>query len=193
LLLDEPTIGLDVVAQVKIQQCLRDYNRSRGVTMLLTSHYMRDVEALCQRVLVINHGRLVYDGDLSGITAQFGQEKLIRLQFAGREVPADLANFGRVIRHEGPVADLRVERTAVADLLGRLLERYPVADVSVEDPPLEETIAKVFEQSNPSTTPSNAADACLTLANQADQQAGENLYPKSASEPDVGSSEKVLS
>src|SRR5262249_44939393 len=73
LLLDEPTIGLDVVAQVTIQKCLKDYNALRGVTMLLTSHYMRDVEALCSRVLVITHGKVVYDGPLSGITEQFGR------------------------------------------------------------------------------------------------------------------------
>src|SRR6184192_734615 len=80
LLLDEPTIGLDVVAQVKIQKCLREYNSARKVTILLTSHYMRDVEALCPRVLVITHGRLVYDGALAGITEQFGKSKLVRLQ-----------------------------------------------------------------------------------------------------------------
>src|SRR5438105_4380437 len=85
LLLDEPTIGLDVVAQVAIQKCLRDYHARRGVTMLLTSHYMRDVEALCSRVLVITHGRLVYDGPLAGITAKFGQTKLVRRQFAETE------------------------------------------------------------------------------------------------------------
>src|SRR6185437_10036520 len=72
LLLDEPTIGLDVVAQVKIQECLKEYHTRRGVTMLLTSHYMRDVEALCSRVLVITHGNLVYDGPLMGITEKFG-------------------------------------------------------------------------------------------------------------------------
>lgn len=193
LLLDEPTIGLDVVAQVKIQQCLREYNRSRGVTMLLTSHYMRDVEALCQRVLVINHGRLVYDGDLSGIVAQFGREKLIHLQFAGRDVPADLADFGRVIRCEGPVADLRVERTAVADRLGRLLERYPVADVSVEDPPLEETIAKVFEQSAPAGNDTRAADSSHTSTDRADQKAPDDLDPASSEATGVGPGEKVLS
>ena len=83
LLLDEPTIGLDVVAQVAIQKCLRDYHASvAGVTMLLTSHYMRDVEALCSRVLVITHGRLVYDGPLAGLTERFGHEKLVKLQFA---------------------------------------------------------------------------------------------------------------
>src|SRR5437762_4404574 len=82
LLLDEPTIGLDVVAQVTIQKCLREYNAQRGVTMLLTSHYMRDVEALCSRVLVITHGQVVYDGPLAGIPEQFGRYKLVRLQFA---------------------------------------------------------------------------------------------------------------
>src|SRR5206468_12945941 len=79
LLLDEPTIGLDVVAQVTIQKCLKEYNAHRGVTILLTSHYMRDVEALCKRVLVIAQGRLIYDGALTGITEQFGLVKLLRL------------------------------------------------------------------------------------------------------------------
>src|SRR3954454_24409655 len=120
LLLDEPTIGLDVVAQVAIQKCLRDYHARRGVTMLLTSHYMRDVEALCSRVLVITHGTLVYDGPLSGITERFGSAKLVRLQFAEVEVeagapaesgvPADLERYGEVVRREGPAADLKVER-----------------------------------------------------------------------------------
>src|SRR5207244_4925805 len=95
LLLDEPTIGLDVVAQVAIQRCLKEYNRTRGVTMLLTSHYMRDVEALCRRVLVIAHGRVIYDGLLAGITERFGRHKLVKLQFAGEEAPPDLARFGQ--------------------------------------------------------------------------------------------------
>src|SRR3954465_14706264 len=105
LLLDEPTIGLDVVAQVTIQKCLRDYHARRGVTMLLTSHYMRDVEALCSRVLVITHGSLVYDGPLSGLADRFGHTKLIRLEFAEGEAPDDLARFGEVTRRDGPSAD----------------------------------------------------------------------------------------
>src|SRR5947207_11616707 len=88
LLLDEPTIGLDVVAQVTIQKCLKEYNARRGVTMLLTSHYMRDVEALCSRVLVITHGQVVYDGALAGITEQFGSSKLVKLEFDGEAAPA---------------------------------------------------------------------------------------------------------
>src|SRR5438876_8567165 len=90
LLLDEPTIGLDVVAQAAIQKCLRDYNASHGVTMLLTSHYMRDVEALCARVLVISHGKVIYDGPLAKITQKFGQSKLVKLHFDGCPPPEDL-------------------------------------------------------------------------------------------------------
>ncbi len=145
LLLDEPTIGLDVVAQAAIQKCLRDYHESRGVTMLLTSHYMRDVEALCDRVIVITQGTLVYDGPLAGIVERFSESKLLRLQFV-EAAPEDLARFGEVVRLEGPFADVRIERTRVAEVLGALLNRHAVADVSVVDPPLEEVIAKVFEE-----------------------------------------------
>src|SRR5262249_5180310 len=116
LLLDEPTIGLDVVAQVAIQRCLKEYNTTRGVTMLLTSHYMRDVEALCPRVLVITHGRVLYDGPLAGITERFGRSKLVRLQFAGEETPKDLGRFGEYTS-SGPVAELKVERAFVAEVL----------------------------------------------------------------------------
>jgi ABC-2 type transport system ATP-binding protein len=146
LLLDEPTIGLDVVAQAAIQKCLRDYNTQHGVTMLLTSHYMRDVEALCSRVLVISHGRLVYDGPLVGITEQFGQSKLVRLHFPGDAVPADLSRFGEVTSNGGPTADLRVPRSQVAEVLSAILDRYTVLDMSVQDPPLDQMIARVFEE-----------------------------------------------
>ena len=146
LLLDEPTIGLDVVAQVTIQKCLREYNTSRGVTMLLTSHYMRDVEALCRRVLVITHGRLVYDGPLSGIAEQFGRVKLVKLQFADEETPPDLGRYGEVTGRQGPVVDLRVDRAKVAEVLAAILDRHTVLDVSVQDPPLDQMIARVFEE-----------------------------------------------
>lgn len=145
LLLDEPTIGLDVVAQAAIQKCLRDYHDRRGVTMLLTSHYMRDVEALCDRVLVINQGVLVYDGPLSGIVERFSESKLVKLQFDG-EAPDNLSCMGELVRREGPFADLKIERARVAEVLGAILDQHNIADVSVEDPPLEEVIAKVFEE-----------------------------------------------
>ena len=145
LLLDEPTIGLDVVAQVAIQRCLKEYNATRGVTMLLTSHYMRDVEALCQRVLVIAHGRVVYDGPLAGITERFGKTKLLKLHFAGEDAPAGLERFGEV-SVEGPVAELKVDRARVGEVLGAILDRYTLVDMSVQDPPLDQVIARVFEE-----------------------------------------------
>jgi ABC-2 type transport system ATP-binding protein len=145
LLLDEPTIGLDVVAQGMIQRCLRDYHARRGVTTLLTSHYMRDIEALCDRVLVITHGTLVYDGALSGIVERFSERKLVKLQFEG-DAPEHLGEFGEVVRREGPWADIKVERALVARVLAAILDRHAVADVSVEEPPLEEVISRVFEE-----------------------------------------------
>jgi ABC-2 type transport system ATP-binding protein len=144
-LLDEPTIGLDVVAQGMIQRCLRDYHAQRGVTTLLTSHYMRDVEALCDRVLVINHGTLIYDGPLAGIVERFSETKLVKLQFE-EQAPEDLGRFGAVMRRDGPWADIKVERANVASVLAAILDRHAVADVSVEEPPLEEVISKVFEE-----------------------------------------------
>jgi ABC-2 type transport system ATP-binding protein len=146
LMLDEPTIGLDVVAQVAIQRCLKDYNKERGVTMLLTSHYMRDVEALCSRVLVILNGRLLHDGPLSAIVERFGQDKLVRLQFAGEEAPTGLEQYGEVQSTSGPVVELKVGRGRIADVLAAILDRHTVIDMSVQDPPLEQVIGRVFEE-----------------------------------------------
>jgi ABC-2 type transport system ATP-binding protein len=148
LLLDEPTIGLDVLAQATIQRCLKEYNSSRGVTMLLTSHYMRDVEALCSRVLVITDGKVIYDGGLSRIIEEFGQSKLVRLQFAGENVPEGLDVFGEIAREEGPVAELKVDRARVAGVLGAILDQHTVIDMSVQDPPLDQVIARLFEEAH---------------------------------------------
>jgi ABC-2 type transport system ATP-binding protein len=145
LLLDEPTIGLDVIAQVTIQRCLREYNATRGVTILLTSHYMKDVEALCKRVLVITHGKLVYDGPLSRIVDKFGQYKVVKLQFES-ECPPGLERFGDIAHQEGPTVDLRVDRARVAEVLAALLEQHRPIDVSVQDPPLDQMIARVFQE-----------------------------------------------
>ncbi|HEU5116629.1 MAG TPA: ATP-binding cassette domain-containing protein [Isosphaeraceae bacterium] len=146
LLLDEPTIGLDVVAQVTIQKCLREYHTRRNVTMLLTSHYMRDVEALCERVLVITQGRLIYDGELSGLSERFGHNKLVRIEFADGETPEGLERFGEVTRTQGPEVDLKVDRSRVGEILGAILDQHTVADISVHDPPLEQVIARVFTE-----------------------------------------------
>jgi len=140
LFLDEPTIGLDVVAQHAIQSFLREYQQQRRTTILLTSHYMKDVAALCRRVVIIMLGRIVYDGSLSGIVDRFGGHKIITLQLADGHIPADLNRYGELLSSEPPRARLSA-----------ILDRHSVVDVSVEDPPLEEVIAEVF--SHPGALP----------------------------------------
>jgi ABC-2 type transport system ATP-binding protein len=144
LFLDEPTIGLDVVAQHNIQTFLRDYQERRGVTILLTSHYMKDVLALCRRVVIIAQGRIIYEGSLAGILDHFGGEKIITLQMNDGRMPTDLGRHGEVISIEPPRAKLRVDRSVVAQVLSSLLAEHSVEDVSVEDPPLEDIIARIF-------------------------------------------------
>ena len=131
--------------QAAIQKCLKEYHARRGVTMLLTSHYMRDVEALCQRVLVITHGKLVYDGELTGLTERFGDAKIVKLEFA-EGTPEDLSRFGEVTRTDAFTADLKIERAKISEILGAILDRHAVADLSVTDPPLEQVIARVFQE-----------------------------------------------
>jgi ABC-2 type transport system ATP-binding protein len=148
LFLDEPTIGLDVIAQYNVQQFLRHYQTVRRITILLTSHYMKDVAALCRRVVVIASGRIIYDGSLSGIINRFGGHKVISLQFTDGRIPADLAQYGEVLLEEVPRAKVRVARGEVPGVLGSLLARHTVEDVTVEDPPLEQVIAEMFSSAD---------------------------------------------
>ncbi len=147
LFLDEPTIGLDVIAQHNIQKFLKHYQQERKITILLTSHYMKDVVALCKRVVIIAHGDIVYDGSLAGIVDRFGGHKVLTLQFADDQMPSDLARYGDVVEITEPKAKLRVDRGSIAEVLSSVLANHTVEDVSVEDPPLEEMIAEMFELS----------------------------------------------
>ncbi|KKK76506.1 hypothetical protein LCGC14_2862970, partial [marine sediment metagenome] len=131
LFLDEPTIGLDVIAQHNVQKFLREYQKQRKVTILLTSHYMKDVVALCRRVVIIALGRIIYDGSLEGIVNRFGGEKIISLQMSDGRVPPDLARYGEVLAEEPPRAKLRVERSLVPDVLSSILANHNVEDISV--------------------------------------------------------------
>lgn len=144
LFLDEPTIGLDVVAQYTIQQFLREYQSQKGTTVILTSHYMKDVAALCRRVVVIFDGRIIYDGSLPGLVEHLGNYKIITIRFSDGVVPADLARFGQIILREPPRVRLRVSRSDATEVIRAVLTRYLADDVSVEDPPLEELIAALF-------------------------------------------------
>ena len=144
LFLDEPTIGLDVVAQHNIQKFLRHYQEARRITILLTSHYMKDIAALCKRVVIIAQGEIVYDGSLSGIVDRFSSHKVLTLLFADGRMPSDLARYGNVLEVAEPKVTLRVERNVISEVLAALLANHTMEDVSVEDPPLEEVIADVF-------------------------------------------------
>lgn len=147
LFLDEPTIGLDVIAQHSIQQFLRYYQEKRKTTVLLTSHYMKDVAALCKRVVIIAGGRIEYDGSLSGIIDKFSGHKIITLQFADGHRPA-LSALGEVLDETWPKARIRVARGDVPRVLAEVLRDNPIEDVAVEDVPLEEVIAEQFRESS---------------------------------------------
>lgn len=144
LFLDEPTIGLDVNMQVRIREFIAEYNRRFNATVILTSHYMDDVTALCKRIIVIDKGRIVFDGDLQGLIERSTPDKLIRLQLA-RNVPDDeLERYARVVSRDGLRAELRVPRSETSSTAARLLAELPVDDVTIEDPPIEEVIGRIF-------------------------------------------------
>ena len=146
LLLDEPTIGLDVVSQRRVQDFLKFYQAQQKITVILTSHYMKDVEALCCRAIIINQGEIKHDGPLADIVERFSRNKVVHLQFAGSEVPSDLSAYGRVFDIQPPRAKLEVPRAKIAEVLTSLLSRYSLEDVGVQERPLEEVIAEFFTQ-----------------------------------------------
>ena len=144
LFLDEPTIGLGVTMQRRIRTFIGEYNRRFGATVLLTSHYMADVEALCRRVIVIHHGQLLYDGELSGLVQRFSAHKTIVVQL--EDCRTDLYTYGEVVTCEDGYVTLRVPKAETARITERLLADLPVIDLTVEDPPIEEVIEQVFAQ-----------------------------------------------
>ena len=150
LFLDEPTIGLDVVAQHNIQQFLRHYQEERRITILLTSHYMKDVAALCRRAVIITQGAILFDGSLAGIVDRFSGHKLLTFSFADDEAVPDLAALGTIVERRPPKVRLRVDRPRVPEVLSTVLNAHVVSDVSVEDPPLEDVIAAVFRSAESS-------------------------------------------
>ena len=144
--LDEPTIGLDVTMQRRLRAFIIEYNRRFGATVLLTSHYMADVESLCRRVVVIHQGKLLFDGELSTLLQKFTSHKTIVLQLG--DCQADLSSYGEVVSCDDSRYVLRVPKAETARVTERLLADLPVIDLLVEDPPIEEVIERVFAQGN---------------------------------------------
>jgi len=146
LFLDEPTLGLDVNAQARVRDFLADYNRRTGATVLLTSHYMGDITALCPRVLLIHQGRLFHDGSLADLTQRLAPCRQVRLELADLHPPEAFAGFGQLEAHQGHLVRLLVPRAQLAERVAALLERFAVVDLEVSDPPVEELIGGLFRQ-----------------------------------------------
>jgi ABC-2 type transport system ATP-binding protein len=157
LFLDEPTIGLDVTMQRRLRAFIAEYNRRWGATVLLTSHYMADVEALCRRVIVIHHGRILYDGALAGLAGRFSAQRTIRATLddgaAPGQPPPDLSRYGEVLERDGSRVTLRVPKAESARVAARLLTDLPVADLTIEEPPIEDVIDRVFTEAPPAPAP----------------------------------------
>jgi ABC-2 type transport system ATP-binding protein len=145
LFLDEPTIGLDVTMQKRIRTFVAEYNERHGATVLLTSHYMADVQALCKRVIVIHHGQILFDGALDSLANEFAAYKTIGVLL--EDGNAELDGYGEVISRDGDRAILRVPKAETSRVAARLLSEREVLDLTIEEPPIEDVIEMVFAQS----------------------------------------------
>ncbi|MEM7533412.1 MAG: ATP-binding cassette domain-containing protein [Chloroflexota bacterium] len=152
LFLDEPTIGLDVTMQRRIRQFISEYNRIHNATVMLTSHYMADVKALCKRVVMIHQGEILFDGPLTELVTRFSPHKTISLQLAetalvslnGAASPESLARFGDVVEQAQGTIKLRVPKSDTAQITSQLLAELPIDDLTVEEPPIEDVIEQAF-------------------------------------------------
>jgi ABC-2 type transport system ATP-binding protein len=144
LFLDEPTIGLDVSMQAKMREFIRDYNERFGAAVLLTSHYMDDVVALCPRVVVIDHGHLIYDGDLRELVRRVRPDKHVTIRFSHPVERADLERLATVVTLDAAHAVLSVPAAKVSGVVRDALAALPVVDLTIEEPPLEEVMRELF-------------------------------------------------
>ncbi len=144
LFLDEPTIGLDVVSQKRIREFLKEYNRRERTTILLTSHYMQDVQELAQRVLIIHHGQLIFDDTLRALVERYSPTKALRLHFETPVAPERVAPFGRIVRLENHEAVLEVPREQVSRVASEVLQSLPVYDITIEEVDVDEIIRDIF-------------------------------------------------
>jgi ABC-2 type transport system ATP-binding protein len=145
LFLDEPTLGVDVTMQGRIRQFIARHNQEHGSTVLLTSHYMADVTALCKRIIVIHQGCLLYDGDLSALADRMAPFKRVQLDMETPEAAEAAEAYGEVIERQEAKITLRLARDRTSEVVARLLADFPVVDMTVEDPPIEEVIEQVFQ------------------------------------------------
>lgn len=144
LFLDEPTIGLDVVSQKKMREFIKEYNRRKRSTIILTSHYMGDVKELCKRVIIIDKGKLIFDGNLSEITEKYADHKIISVVFAKEIDPKKLDKIGVIKEFVYPRVVFSVKRETASLAAAELLQHFPVADLNIEEVPIENIIREIF-------------------------------------------------
>lgn len=144
LFLDEPTIGLDVVAQKTMRDFIKEYNEEFKATIILTSHYMADVKELCKRVIIINEGKIIYDGSLEKIVKKYAPYKIILVDFEKEISPGEIKEFGEIERFEGHYAKIRIKKEDIAEKISFLLSKFDVADLTVEDPAIEDIVRQIF-------------------------------------------------
>ncbi len=144
LFLDEPTLGLDVNAQAAVREFLREYNQRYQATILLTSHYMADITALCQRVMLIYQGQLIYDGSLEQLLERFAPYRQVKVELAQALPKSKLAQYGEIETVKGQEVRFLVQREQLTNTIGRILAELEVLDLSVTDPPIEDIIGRLF-------------------------------------------------
>ena len=158
LFLDEPTIGLDVVSQKRVREFLRIYNEEHRIVTMLTSHYMQDIEELCPRVIIIDHGKIFFDGPLTSIIDRFSGYKILSLTFEN-QATRDFSEFGQVIEQTPVSVQLKVPRARVTETCRQLLDACSVSDINVQELPVEEVIRQLFGQRHESERVATAASA----------------------------------
>jgi ABC-2 type transport system ATP-binding protein len=158
LFLDEPTIGLDVVSQKRVREFLRVYNEEHRIVTMLTSHYMQDIEELCPRVIIIDHGKIFFDGPLTSIIDRFSGHKILSLTFEN-QATRDFSEFGQVIEQTPVSVQLKVPRARVTETCRQLLDACSVSDINVQELPVEEVIRQLFGQRHESERVAAAASA----------------------------------
>lgn len=142
LFFDEPTIGLDIIAQDRFRKYIKEYNQRYNATVLLTSHYMGDVEALCQRVIFIDQGRLIYDGSLNGLVERFLPYKLIQASVSTNHV--NWANYGAIVTQENDTVTLQVPKDETPKVVSKILSELPVRDIDVKNPPITDVVKHIY-------------------------------------------------
>jgi len=144
LFLDEPTIGLDVVSQNKVREFLKEYNKKKKITILLTSHYMEDVQALCERVIIINHGQLIYDGKLQNLLDKYIDHKILEVTFLEKVAKKDLVGMGEIKEWDPKRIVLAVPKIEAKKVAASILQNLPVDDILINEVDIEDVVRKVF-------------------------------------------------